>query len=153
MIAGGLARVNEVGRLDQTCLDCGDQPTATGDYCVECSERRKIEFVPELSERATAYLARAREEGRDPAHGGTAALKRGAKNGQRQHDAPEWDRNNERPDPTTFTSKILPTLQGLTAGELARATGLSRSYCSMIKRGAYVPYPKHWDTLLALASE
>ena len=136
--------------LDQTCLDCGDPPTATGNYCSDCSERRKIEFVPELSQRATAYLERARAEGRDPAHGGTAANKRGTKNRQRQHDAQVWDRDNERPDPVTFTSEILPILQGVTAGEMAGATGLSRPYCSMIKRGAYVPHPRHWSALATL---
>jgi len=153
-IAHGGPTVNQMAdqvRLDQSCLDCGGQPTATGDYCDDCSERRKIEFVPELSERATAYLARARAEGRDPAHGGSAAKKRGAKNRQRQHDAQEWDRENERPDPAIFTSEILPALRGVTAGEMARATGLSRPYCSMIKRGAYVPHPKHWDAFAELA--
>ncbi len=140
-------------RLDQTCMDCGDQPTATGHYCAECSERRKIEFVPELSERATAYLARARAEGRDPAHGGPAAKKRGMKNRQRQYEAQAWDRNNERPDPAIFTSEILPLLRDFTAGEMARATGLSRPYCSMIKRGDYVPHPRHWSTLRTLASD
>ncbi len=139
-------------RLVQGCLDCGNPPTPTGDYCTDCAERRKIEFIPELSERAIAYLARARAEGRDPAHGGTAARKRGAKNRQRQRDAQAWDRDNERPDPATFTSEILPTLQGFTAGEIARATGLSRPYCSMIKRGGYVPHPKHWETIARLAA-
>lgn len=137
-------------RLDQTCMDCGNQPTPTGHYCADCSERRRIEFIPELSERATAYLARARAEGRDPAHGGAAANKRGTKNRQRQLEARTWDQTNDRPDPSVFTATILPGLESVTAGDLARATGLSRPYCSMIKRGTCVPHPKHWDTFREL---
>ncbi len=41
-------------------------------------------------------------------------------------------------------------LESVTAGELARATGLSRPYCSMIKRGAYIPHPKHWEAFRRL---
>lgn len=133
--------------LERACLDCGEQSTRTGDYCASCAERRKLDFIPELSARATAYLARARERGHDPAHGGIAAARRGKVNRQRQQEIREWESINERPSPETFNLEILPGLSAVTAGEMARATGLSRPYCSMIKRGAYVPHPKHWDVL------
>ncbi len=134
-------------RLDPTCPDCGEQPTATGDYCTACAEGRKIEFIPELSDRATAYLARARARGLDPAHGGAAAVKRGNANQRRQREIQEWESANDRPAPEVFSSEIMPGLSAVTAGQMARATGLSRPYCSMIKRGEYVPHAKHWKAL------
>ncbi len=137
-------------QLEQACLDCGEPPTRSGDYCTDCAERRKIDFIPELSDRATAYLARARAQGNDPAHGGIAATKRGTANKRRQREIKEWELVNERPSPEVFAREILPGLRAVTAGEMARATGLSRPYCSMIKRGGYVPHPKHWEALAQL---
>lgn len=137
-------------RLEQACLNCGEPATPNGDYCADCSEHRKIDFIPELSARATEYLARARATGNDPAHGGTAATKRGRANKRRQQEIQQWESVNDRPPPDAFVRTILPGLSAVTAGEMARATGLSRPYCSMIKRGAYVPHAKHWDVLSQL---
>jgi hypothetical protein len=109
-----------------------------------------LSVIPELSQRATAYLALARAEDNDPAHGGTAAAKRGEANRRRQQEIQEWESTNERPAADVFGREILPGLSIVTAGEMARATGLSRPYCSMIKRGAYAPHPKHWDALRRL---
>ncbi len=139
-------------RLEQECLDCGQPPTPTGDYCTDCAERRKIDFIPELSDRATAYLAQARTEGNDPAHGGAAAIKRGAANKRRQREIQHWESVNERPPPETFNREILAGLHAVSAGDMSRATGLSRPYCSLIKRGGYVPHPKHWDVLAQLGA-
>ncbi|MCH7584955.1 MAG: CRISPR-associated endonuclease Cas1 [Acidobacteria bacterium] len=138
-------------KLERTCLRCGDTPTKTGIYCRVCAEDSKIDWIPQLSELATRHLAVARASGNDPAHGGEAAAKRGETNRRRQDEIREWEESNERPAPERFDQEILPRLQGLSAGEMATATGLSRPYCSMIKRGAYVPHPKHWDTLAELA--
>ena len=138
--------------LTQGCLDCGDSALPTATYCEGCRVERTADWLPELSERATRHLERARAEGRDPAHGATAAKKRGQKNRQHLLDARKWDKSNERPDAATFIREILPLLEALTAGDLARATGLSRPYCSMIKRGAYVPHPRHWKRLRDFSS-
>ena len=40
----------------------------------------------------------------------------------------------------------------INALELAAAP-LSRPYCSMIKRGAHVPHPRHWYTLRRLIDD
>ncbi len=33
---------------------------------------------------------------------------------------------------------------------MAEATGLTCAYCSMIRRGLYVPHPRHWGVLREL---
>jgi len=138
--------------LVQSCLDCGNDVTSSAAYCSDCQQRRSADWIPQLSERATDFLKQARAEGRDPAHGGDAAHRRGMKNRQRQLEARTWETTNNRPDPAVFTTTILPGLDSVSAGELARAIGLSRPYCSMIKRGAYVPHPKHWDAFARLSA-
>lgn len=88
--------------------------------------------------------------GHDPAHGGDAAAKRGAKTATELTRSAAWDRESERPDPDLFTETILPALTEVTAADMARATGLSAGYCSMIKRGQRVPHPRHWGALETL---
>ena len=44
---------------------------------------------------------------------------------------------------------ILKTVSLL---ETMHATGLSRTYCGMIRRGVRVPHPRHWEALHELVS-
>jgi hypothetical protein len=60
-------------------------------------------------------------------------------------------RHRERPDWTAasaeqgvFEREILPGIQSIPLAELQRATGLSHTYVSAIRRGVYVPHPQHW---------
>lgn len=57
------------------------------------------------------------------------------------------------PPREVFERDILPALQSVPVRAMARATGLTRAYCSMIRRGVYVPHPRHWEVLKRLASE
>ena len=114
-------------------------------YCRACADDAISAWLSKLSDVATEHLARARAAGRDPAHGGDAASKRGQANRQHQREIGEWKAANERSTPAILTREILAGLQAVTAGQMAKTTGLSRPYCSMIKRGAYVPHPKHWS--------
>ncbi len=34
--------------------------------------------------------------------------------------------------------------------ETMQATGLSRTYCGMIRRGVRIPHPRHWEALREL---
>ena len=54
------------------------------------------------------------------------------------------------PQPEEFTRMILPGLAAVSVRAMAAATGLSHPYCSMIKRGIYVPHPRHWGALRSL---
>ena len=154
--AGGKPRTSRASTakaLQPRCPTCGARPTKTGIYCRECADDAINAWLPELSGLAAEHLAAARAAGRDPAHGGAPAGKRGAANRRRQVEIREWEAANERPSPEIFNREILPGLRAVTAGEMARATGLSRPYCSMIKRGAYTPHPRHWNTLRRLADD
>jgi hypothetical protein len=67
---------------------------------------------------------------------------------ERIRQAREWQREGSWPaDLTAFEREILPKLTDLSAGELARRTGLSVGYCRRIKKGLVVPHPMWWERL------
>lgn len=53
-------------------------------------------------------------------------------------------------DLEVFRQEILPQLQEVSLGVLATATGLSEQYCSLIRRGLYVPHRRHWPNLATI---
>ena len=52
------------------------------------------------------------------------------------------------PDPAIFEREIRPKLKTVSSLETMQATGLSRTYCGMIRRGVRVPHQRHRDTRL-----
>ncbi len=46
--------------------------------------------------------------------------------------------------------EIRPKLKTVSLLETMQATGLSRTYCGMIRRGVRVPQPRHWEALRIL---
>ncbi len=131
------------------CRSCGVLLERTRDrlYCDDCLPARRKEANAAILRAGTETLQRLRHEQRDPAHGGAAARAREESLARRQREAAEWERAHTRPDPVTFTREILPALRRVTVGAMARATGLGTGYCSMIRRGKYVPHPRHWQAL------
>ncbi len=127
------------------CRSCGGVLDASDRaYCDDCLPEHQEAF----GRAGPAALRRLRAEGRDPAHGGGAARKRGTSNGKWQREAASWNRAHpNRPDSEVFRREILPRLQGMPLGRIAKATGLTLMYCSMIRRGLCVPHPRHWETL------
>lgn len=86
--------------------------------------------------------------GTDPSKGGQAKAKRGGKNRQHmQEQAAREAEHGVEADPDEFRREILSLLQGLSLGAMAKATGLSEQYCSLIRRGLYVPHQRHWQVL------
>ncbi|MGH8945024.1 MAG: CRISPR-associated endonuclease Cas1, partial [Acidimicrobiia bacterium] len=131
------------------CKDCGkalsNKDRAYCNACLPQFEERQHEVLVEYGQET---LARLRAERRDPAHGGDAAQKRGRTQSRQRREEREWEqKHEERPDPELFPATILPLLEAASTDLMARATGLSKSYCRMIKRGEYVPHPRHWATL------
>jgi hypothetical protein len=43
--------------------------------------------------------------------------------------------------------EILPGLRAVTIMQIVRATGFSRHYASLVRRGMYVPHPAHCKAL------
>ena len=52
--------------------------------------------------------------------------------------------------PAIFKTEIGPKLKTVSWLETMRATGLSRTYCGMIRRGVRIPHPRHWGVLRTL---
>src|SRR6516225_5219366 len=88
-----------------------------------------------------------RKEGRDPAHGATAAQARRDGLAKRRRETREWEKEHGPTSPGEFTRTVLPHLNHVTVRQMAKATGLSTGYCTMIRRGQYTPRPRHWDAL------
>jgi hypothetical protein len=89
--------------------------------------------------------------GSDPAHGGKAAKLRGQRNSVKLLANSEWERSQiEEMDPAIFEEEIRPKLKTVSLLETMRATGLSRTYCGMIRRGVRIPHPRHWEALRTL---
>jgi CRISPR-associated endonuclease Cas1 len=136
----------------RTCLMCGETlPSPRRSYCDACVRKFEHEKLPKLLAAGSSAIARLAAEGRDSAHGGEAARKRGRAIRQRLREAAEWNRAHlERPDPGQFKREILPRLRSVSVRRIKKITGLSIRYCSLIRRGLYVPHPRHWNILLTL---
>ncbi len=81
----------------------------------------------------------------------TMTRSRGRRNATHYAAVAEWERAAiEQPDPEHFTREILPVLQDIPLGKMARATGLTEGYCSFVRRGLKVPHRRHWNTLARL---
>ncbi len=87
----------------------------------------------------------------DRAHGGEAARRRGRRNAETLRANVAWEREqSDDLNPASFAQEIGPKLQGVSLAAMMQATGLSRPYCAMIRRGERVPHPRHWETLRAM---
>jgi hypothetical protein len=140
--------------VSKACLMCGEPLSSRRrSYCDVCVKQVRNEKLPRLLAAGASAIARLAAEGRDPAHGGEAARKRGASNMRRMRETAEWDRTHpERPDSEHFKREILPQLQSVPLRAMMKLTGLSLRYCSLIRRGLYVPHPRHWTVLMELGA-
>lgn len=116
---------------------------------MSCRRQRWEQQAGRARMNAAQVLSELRDEGRDPGHGGKAAMLRGEKNSAHQLAVRAWTGAN--PDPAVFTTEILPGLRNATISQIATASGLSNHYCSLIRLGKRVPHPRHWKTLGAVA--
>ena len=65
----------------------------------------------------------------------------------------DWERSQtEEMNPAIFEREIRPKLGNFSLLETMQATGLSRTYCGMIRRGVRIPHPRHWEALRDLVS-
>jgi len=101
-----------------------------------------------------AALAKMRAEGRDPAHGGDAAERRGRTITAQLAAVTAWDREHgDVDDGSDFARDVLPGLRHVSLQVMADATGLSKGYCSFVRRGLKVPHRRHWAALARLAEK
>ena len=134
--------------IPKTCVVCGaDLRGRQRRYCTACRPIRSLDAVAKAHE----VLRPRRLAGDDPAHGGKAAKLRGRRNSVTLRANAEWERNQTgESDPEIFEKEIRPKLGNVSLAETMRATGLSRTYCGMIRRGVRIPHPRHWEVLREL---
>jgi len=117
-----------------------------------CLPERRQEVLPSFSSSGPEALARMRRDGRDPISRREAKSRLGQANTRRREEAAAWDAEHDRADPEIFRREILPGLADVPLGALMRATGLSKRYVWLIRRGGYVPHPRRWEALRGLAA-
>jgi CRISPR-associated endonuclease Cas1 len=134
--------------VPRTCVVCGaDLERGRRRYCATCQPVHSREAVS----KAHDVLRARRQAGDDPAHGGEAARRRGRRNAVTLRANVAWERRHtDTFDPRIFATEIRPKLQAVSLAAMMRATGLSRPYCAMIRRGARVPHARHWEALQGL---
>ncbi len=134
--------------LPSTCRACGGElANRRRRVCDGCRRDRAIEAGKAARPVAAAVLDQLRDGGRDPAHGGDAARRRGLKNRSHQAAVSKWNSHHDKPDRALFSRELTPRLRRLTTKELVEATGLSEHYCSLIRLGKRIPHPRHWEAL------
>ena len=133
------AGVPRVIRPSPRCRNCGMQVGERSRYCDQCRPQALIEA-------GKRSAARRLQTGENP----KSKPKRSTSMKKRRKDNIKWDRKETRPDPDRFRTEILPTLSDIPLKVLVKATGLSKSYCSLIRRGEVLPHPSHWDALHAI---
>jgi len=147
---GSWSNPNRQRDISRNCERCGQPVSDAGKLCMVC--RSEFQEQSEWLTAGRSRLAKLREQGEDPAHGGQAASRRAAKVSEENRKSAQWGRDNpNRPDPEVFVNEILPGLQRVSLKEMKAATGLSLDYCSKIKRGLKTPHPRHWALLADLA--
>lgn len=107
-----------------------------------------------LGEVGRAKLTELRASGEDPAHTEAANRRRGQTMTARRREVLAWNTaNGEEKDPETFRREILPGLQDVSLDAMAEATGLTKGYCSFVRRGLKVPHRRRWDALNTLIAQ
>jgi CRISPR-associated endonuclease Cas1 len=138
----------------KTCPECGKVfRKKNSEFCSRaCWDRYNQEVVmPKLAKAGPDNFAKLRQEGKDPNHGGEIGRKRGESNTRRRKERLEWEEQNPDVDiekaKQFFQREILSKLGYIPLSTLMEATGLSKRYVSMIRRGLYTPHPMHYQNL------
>ena len=133
--------------LPLSCRECGRRIAGSELYCShECLNEYRVNVQhPKFVQAGPAALQHQRSTNQDPAHGGTAALKRSSSNQRRAAARKAWNADHTPADAelarSRFTIEILPALSDLTVTGISRETGLSLRYASLIRSGACIPHP------------
>jgi hypothetical protein len=144
----------EPPQLPPNCKRCGGSVSSRERvYCDDCLPAyQREQYAEAFHGSRLAAIARRKESGDDPTHGGSAKARRAGSNAAREREAREWDEKyGKLVDLSAFEREILPAIQGVPLSRLVRGTGLSLRYVSLIRRGERKPHPRRWQNLLHAA--
>jgi CRISPR-associated endonuclease Cas1 len=142
--------------IQRHCVECGTKlPEGRSRFCsAECVRSfKKHSPEPEFYEVSQQTLKKKRAEGRDPAHGGAAARKRGNSNRERARQRRGWEITHGDGEELKawFARVVTPALARISVSSIIRATGFSPRYASLVQKGEYIPHPVHYPALSNLA--
>ena len=147
--------VSNIGKT-RTCRECGKIIRANRVFCSdECYEIYNQEvLLPRFEKSGLVKLTELRAEGNDPAHGGEVGRKRGRTNSEWAKKRKNWEavHGNGYQERGRFVKEILPALKEIPLTKIMAATGLSKRYASMIRRGLDIPHPMHNESLERLTN-
>jgi CRISPR-associated endonuclease Cas1 len=127
------------------CVECGIEIRSNRRRCDTCHQAAN---VARLLDQLTAETRRRREAHDHPSSRNDVRARIGAKQrAQWQRRAAADDSDGFGYGTSGFIRLVLPRIAEVSAGELAKATGLSRGYCASIRDGKRVPHRRHWPTL------
>jgi len=134
-------------KVAPTCRSCGAPTPRSGYlYCDHCRPERRAQALAALQEARRVAQSRRKQEGRDSSWTEESLAKQRQAMQRRRREEQEWEEaGGQQQDPSIFIEEILPLIQPLSTRLLSRTTGLSRSYCSNVRAGKYVPHPRHWE--------
>jgi CRISPR-associated endonuclease Cas1 len=127
------------------CRGCGRDVRGDQRWCDTCRPAVKLQTGTEGLAKARALRARMHAKGLDPATSEQAKAKNREGRVRRRAEEVAWNRAHpETLDPEKFRLEVLPLINAVPVRRLARLTGLSVSYCALVRRGRYVPHPRWW---------
>jgi len=153
--ARGDDRVVAEDRPAWVCQDCGAVVSKGHRRCRSCADVDRLARMPRMIGASVASTARRRAAGIGLRLSPMVAARRAAKISANQQAARRFRAGAPRrgADPELFRSDVLPLIQGLSLRALEEATGVSKTWWSLVKRGKKVPQERHWPVLLQLAQE
>lgn len=132
--------------LPFACQECGEVLDDRSGKCCDTRLTERIKTaVATFASAGPAALSKCRAEGTDPAHSEEARRRQGLRAAENVRMNREWEESDGSVDLNLdFKRDIWQGLRELPHSQIMRATGLSLRYCSLIRRGAKVPHPRHW---------
>lgn len=136
----------------RACRWCGAEVEPGRETCSHaCLTASQSANAEALGRAGPGHLARWRATGNRAELTGDGRRRIGEAAASNVADARAWQRKHPWPSEMgAFAREILPGLEGVSAGVIARATGLSIGYCRQVKAGRATPHPMWWEAIRGL---
>lgn len=137
-------------RVPDRCRSCGETlADRRRQLCDRCLPGFSAEREHRLHEAGRATLAAMRASDSDPAQSDQARASRASSLSRAGKAVRAWERERGTSvDVARYERVVLPSIRALTVPQLAKATGLSKSYCWKVRNGDKRLHPRHWDGIV-----